>query len=220
MALDLERQREVAAEVDDARVLARPLEHVGRPWWAGAQEDARVLVGAVLGPERGEEPELGEGRLPIEPPDDAIVLLGREAVAEGQIQRDLRLGTAVTPPPTPACSTRPIGLRNVPSSTRLPRSEWKISIPSVPPIADLGRPLRMRHQPEHRAFLVDDSRRCCRSEPFGLASLVTRPPPSQYRKTIWFARPELPQGLRLRVVLALPVRDRHLEHLARPQRRA
>ena len=66
VAFDLEGQREVAAEVDDARVLPGPLEHVVRRGRQRAQEDARVLVGAVLGPEGGEEAELGEGRLPVE----------------------------------------------------------------------------------------------------------------------------------------------------------
>ena len=79
MALDLESQRQIAAEVHDAGVFAGTLQH-GRPGRGQAlQEDARVLVGAVLGPEGGEEAELGEGRLPAEAPDDAVVLLAGQA---------------------------------------------------------------------------------------------------------------------------------------------
>ena len=79
-------------EVDDAGVLAGALQHLRALGGELAQEDARVLVGAVLGPERGEKAQLGEARLATEPANDAVVLLGGEAVAEGELLRDLRLG--------------------------------------------------------------------------------------------------------------------------------
>jgi len=79
VALDLESQRQIAAQVHDTGVLAGALQH-GRPRRGQTpQEDARVLVGAVLGPEGGEEAELGKGGLPAEAPDDAVVLLAGEA---------------------------------------------------------------------------------------------------------------------------------------------
>ncbi len=79
VALDLEGQREVAAQIHDARVFARTLENGRSRGGQPAQEDARVLVGAVLRPQGGEKTELGIGGFPAEPPDDAVVLLAGEA---------------------------------------------------------------------------------------------------------------------------------------------
>ena len=91
MAFDLEGQREVTAQVDDARVLARSLEHVIRRGRQRAQEDARVLVGAVLGPERGEQPQLGVAGLPAETLariKERHQVVFRYATAEGRLTRD------------------------------------------------------------------------------------------------------------------------------------
>jgi len=56
--LDLERHRDAVAEVEDARVLARPLQDAlalrGQP----LEERRRMLVPAVLGPEEREDGEL------------------------------------------------------------------------------------------------------------------------------------------------------------------
>ena len=79
VALDLEREGEVTAQIHDARVLPGALEHGGPRRGQTTQEDARMLVGAVLGPQRAEESELGEGGLPAEAPDDAVVLLAGQA---------------------------------------------------------------------------------------------------------------------------------------------
>ena len=92
VALDLEGQREPASQVHDTGVLAGALQHLRALGGELTQEDARVLVGTVLGPERGEKAQLGEARLATEPANDAVVLLGGEAVAEGELLRDLRLG--------------------------------------------------------------------------------------------------------------------------------
>src|SRR5439155_194227 len=67
MALDLEGEREVIAQVHDPRVLAGPLQDVRGLRRQGTQEHARMLVGAMLGPEGGEQSQLGEGRLAAEP---------------------------------------------------------------------------------------------------------------------------------------------------------
>ena len=48
VALDLERDRLAVAEIDDARVLARALEHARRVGREALQEQRRVLVAAVL----------------------------------------------------------------------------------------------------------------------------------------------------------------------------
>ena len=58
MALDLEGDRETFADVDDARVLARPLEHARPVGREAAQQQRGVLVAAVLRPEQREDREL------------------------------------------------------------------------------------------------------------------------------------------------------------------
>jgi hypothetical protein len=63
VALDLEDDRPAVADIDRARVLARALQDVRAGLRQAREEDARVLVGAVLRPERREETELGVGRL-------------------------------------------------------------------------------------------------------------------------------------------------------------
>jgi hypothetical protein len=56
--LDLERDGRPVAEVEDARVLARPLQDALAGRRKPLQEPSRVLVPAVLGPEEGEDREL------------------------------------------------------------------------------------------------------------------------------------------------------------------
>jgi len=51
VALDLERDREPVAEVEHARVLARPLEYARPRAGQPLQQERRVLVAAVLRPE-------------------------------------------------------------------------------------------------------------------------------------------------------------------------
>src|SRR5256885_1525633 len=63
VALDLEDHRPAVTDVDRARILAGPLEHVRAALRQARQEHARMLVGAVLGPERREETQLGIGGL-------------------------------------------------------------------------------------------------------------------------------------------------------------
>jgi hypothetical protein len=79
VALDLERDRLALAEVDDAGVLARPLENAGRGRREALEERRRVLVGAVLGPEQREDGELEVVRLPGEQFADSVELPVREA---------------------------------------------------------------------------------------------------------------------------------------------
>jgi hypothetical protein len=52
VALDLEGDRFTVAEVDDARVLAGALEHARRLGREALQKERRVLVAAVLRPEK------------------------------------------------------------------------------------------------------------------------------------------------------------------------
>ena len=88
VGLDLEDDGEAAADVDDAGVLgAGGHEHAGRVAGEEAEERPGVLVGAVLAPQRAEEAELEAVRLPVEPVDDALILLG----AEGNLPEGLRV---------------------------------------------------------------------------------------------------------------------------------
>jgi hypothetical protein len=91
MALDLERDGDPVAEVEDACVLSRALEHA----WAVArqppQQERRVLVAAVLRPEEGEDLELEVVRLSLEQRDDASELPVRKA--EPAMERVFRDGT-------------------------------------------------------------------------------------------------------------------------------
>ena len=60
VALDLEDHGEAVADRDAARVLAGALEHVLGPRGKPPQVLLARLVGAVLGPHHGEDPELGD----------------------------------------------------------------------------------------------------------------------------------------------------------------
>src|SRR4029078_1608723 len=72
--LDLERHSHAVTDRDDAGVLAGALQHVWRLGGQRAEQGTRVLVRAVLAPERADDPELGEGRLATEHVDEAVVL--------------------------------------------------------------------------------------------------------------------------------------------------
>ena len=85
MALDLERDRLALAEVDDAGVLAGPLEDARRGRGEALQERRRVLVGAVLRPEEREDGELEVVRLAAEQFADSVELPVGEA--EGTMER-------------------------------------------------------------------------------------------------------------------------------------
>jgi hypothetical protein len=85
VALDLERDRFAASEVDDPRVLARALEDVRRLGREALQKERRVLVAAVLGPEEREDGELEVVRLAFEQLLDAVEFpVGQ---AEGAVER-------------------------------------------------------------------------------------------------------------------------------------
>ncbi len=89
VALHLEDHRLAIADVDDAGILARALDH---PWRLGrqsAQMEARGLVRAVLVPHRREDAEFGEGRDPADQLQDALILVGLEPVAGDELGGDL-----------------------------------------------------------------------------------------------------------------------------------
>jgi len=66
VALDLERNRDAVAEGEDTRVLTRPLEHALALARQTLQEQRRVLVPAMLGPEEREDRELEVVGIPPE----------------------------------------------------------------------------------------------------------------------------------------------------------
>src|SRR5437667_11002146 len=80
VALDLEHRGQPTADVDRARVLARALQRPRAPGRQLAQEGARALVRAVLGPHDREHAELLERGGAPEQRDDLRPLLAREAV--------------------------------------------------------------------------------------------------------------------------------------------
>ena len=69
VALDLERDRQPVAEVEHARILARPLEDALAVARQPAKQERRVLVPAVLRPEEREDRELEVVRLAVEQRD-------------------------------------------------------------------------------------------------------------------------------------------------------
>ena len=91
VALDLERDRLAVAEVDHARVLARPLEHALAAAREALQQQRRVLVAAVLRPEQREDGELEVVRLALEQLADTVELpVGETERAVERLFRDLR----------------------------------------------------------------------------------------------------------------------------------
>jgi hypothetical protein len=78
VALDLESDRLAVSEVDDARVLSGALEYARSSRRKPAQEERRVLVRAVLGPEEREDDELELVRLALEQGANSLGLSVRE----------------------------------------------------------------------------------------------------------------------------------------------
>jgi hypothetical protein len=77
------------ADVDDAGVLARSLDHPGRLGGQGLEMKSRGLVRAVLVPHRREDAELGELRRTADQRLQAIVFVRLEAVGGDQRGGDL-----------------------------------------------------------------------------------------------------------------------------------
>ena len=91
VALHLEHDRLAVADVDDAGVLARPLDHPRRLGRQPPQMQPRGFVRAVLVPHRRENPELGETRHPADQLENALIFVGLQAVAGDEFGGDLRL---------------------------------------------------------------------------------------------------------------------------------
>jgi hypothetical protein len=63
---NLEGYGKTVTDIDDARVLARPLKNGGPFRGQTLQVDARALVAAVLGPHHAEDAEFGDGGLALQ----------------------------------------------------------------------------------------------------------------------------------------------------------
>ena len=92
--LDLERDGESVADGNDARVLAGALEHVRRLRRQRLEDGSRVLVGAVLAPQRAHDAQLGERRRAAEHRRQALVLLGGQPVLGDERGSDDRIAGA------------------------------------------------------------------------------------------------------------------------------
>jgi len=75
---DLEHDGPTLADVDHAGVLARALDDTRATAGEPAQEGLRSLVGAVLGPENADHPELDLVGGATEQLDDHLVFVARE----------------------------------------------------------------------------------------------------------------------------------------------
>ena len=89
--LHLEDGGEAVADVDDAGVLAGPLDDARALRRQPPQVHAARLVRAVLAPHHAEDAELGVGGRSAEVPLDARVLVGRELVLLDERGRDRRV---------------------------------------------------------------------------------------------------------------------------------
>ena len=94
VALHLEDDRVAVADVDDAGVLARALDHprgLGRQF---PQMEARRLVGTMLVPHRRDDAELGVARRAPDQGDEPLIFLGFQPMADRQRLVDLRFFVA------------------------------------------------------------------------------------------------------------------------------
>src|SRR3989449_1139192 len=106
-----------------------------------------MLVGAVLGPERREEPELGVGRLAAEAARDPVVFFGGEARVPREVERDLRW-----------CLRQPrLPLEEAAILDEAPEEglEQQESVRAAH--RRLRRTLGVRHKPQHGALRVHDA---------------------------------------------------------------
>ncbi len=91
VAFHLEDAGEAVADVDDAGVLAGPLNDPRRLRRQPAQMHFRGFVGAMLVPHRRDDAEFGEARIAADERAKTLVLVGLQAVFGNQRGRDLRL---------------------------------------------------------------------------------------------------------------------------------
>src|SRR4029077_9058627 len=86
--LNLERDGETVADADHAGVLTGPLQHERRRGGEGLEERTRMLVRAVLAPQRADDAQLSEGRLAPQHVDESAILVRRESVFGDECRSD------------------------------------------------------------------------------------------------------------------------------------
>src|SRR5262245_21379604 len=156
---DLEGNGETIADIDDSRILPRPLKHCRPPRRQAPQMHARTLVTAVLAPHDAEDADLRQVRLASENLDDPLIFAVGQSVLSEQIVCNHYVRTnAVT-------------------------MDSKISFPSaLPRMSSLDRSgCGIIASTCPCSFTIPAM--LCR-DPFGLASGVICPFRSAYRKTI------------------------------------
>ncbi len=88
VALHLEDDALAVADIDDAGILARPLDDARPGGRQRAQPFLRGFVRAVLVPHRREDAELGKGRLAADQVEDPLVFVGLQAVRGNEFRGD------------------------------------------------------------------------------------------------------------------------------------
>ena len=94
MRLHLEDANVAIADVDHARVLARPMDDMGALSRQLAQVEARGLVRAMLVPHRRDDAEFGEGWDAADQRDETRIFVRLEAMGDGELFVDLGFGFA------------------------------------------------------------------------------------------------------------------------------
>ncbi len=87
----LEGDGPALADPDDAGVFAGPLDHLRAVGGEGPEHGARVLVRAVLAPQRGEDAQLDVGGIAAQDGPDAAELFGGETVLANQLRGEGRV---------------------------------------------------------------------------------------------------------------------------------
>ena len=95
--LHLEDADLAVADVDDAGVLAGPVDDLRALGRQLAQMQARRLVGAMLVPHRRDDAELGEGGRAADEGDEARIFVGFEPMRDGELFVDLGFGFGQRP---------------------------------------------------------------------------------------------------------------------------
>src|SRR5581483_264348 len=176
VALHLEDRREAVADIDDAGILAGPLDNGFSCRRQSLQMRPRAFVAAVLGPHDGEDAELRIIRLAFEKLDDLAVFFFAEAVGGHDLSRDRGLGRHFQ-----RAHPAHAFFSGLPTAKII---EEKIlspsSLPRIFSVASSGCGIRPK------TFLASlQTPAMLSSEPFGLAAAVAFPLASTYRSSTW-----------------------------------
>ena len=88
MGFDFEGAGPAIANINNARILARPLYHAPAVGWEAAQVHPRGLVRTMLAPHHAKNAQLRDGRFPAQKFADLVVFLGGEPVLFDNFGRD------------------------------------------------------------------------------------------------------------------------------------